>query len=116
MDSPYQPPPTPPTPPTPPDEAADAARGTFWKRMAIASLVAGLAATVGGGIAAVTRVSGAFDELGRTGQADPAKLAGEISGSLIAAAAGLLLLILSLLLFFFSWYRHRRHGRRPGAT
>lgn len=102
MESPYLPPAT-----SAPEDRDLARKRRFWKRMIWVSVFGLLLFPAIGAAGTVMGMIRAFTQLAETGTADPEKLAGSISSSLLATLYGLLFCIPGVVVMILSIVRFR---------
>ena len=90
-------------------------RRKFWRRMIWISVVGVIAPPIFGLIGTVVGMVGAFEELSKTGEANPETLAGDISVSLLTTLWGLAISMISVLVLVFAIIRFRTLSKRTRA-
>lgn len=81
-------------------------RRAFWLRTIWFSLAGVLLPPLVGLAGTVAHMYNAFGQLSKTGTADPAALANNISLSLLGAAAGVIIALISLVIFLVALVRY----------
>ncbi len=102
-----------PTPPTIQSSAEQKRR--FWGKMIWISAISLVLSICIGVATYVIAVMNAFSTLGKTGAADPAELAGNISNALIGALVCAPIAFIALVLFVIAIVRHRKFSNPSEA-
>ena len=91
-------------------------RRKFWRRMIWISGAGVIASLMFGLIGTVVGMVGAFEELSKTGEANPEELAGDIAVSLMTTLWGLVISMISVLVLVFAIICFRKLSKLMRAT